>query len=80
MSVALNVTQLAWCGYLAEPSVLISSTQPFVFHSYNFFMVGEYCPFTTLSSLRVVTQVIAVRLEWSFSCPRFQTSPHGWPV
>ena len=38
------------------------------------------CPVIRLSSFYLVTDVICVRLEWNFLCPRFQTSPHGWPV
>jgi hypothetical protein len=52
-SVALKVTLLAWCGHPAEASVLISSTQPFVFHGYYFFNMKCYMAGSNL--VKVVT-------------------------
>ena len=48
-------------------------------------MEAEYCCWAIcsvirLSSFYLVTEVINVWLEWNFLCPRFQTTPHGWPA
>jgi len=78
-----DLTVVAWCGM--QLSVLISSTQLFVFQSCFFFGGGgvggrerEYGCLAIFSAIRLfslylVTEFINVRCEWNFLCP-------PWPV
>jgi len=71
------LTVVECCGQLVELSVVISSTQPFLFRSCSFFLrESQYCclaicPVIGLSSFYLVTEVIGVRLERNFLCSRF---------